>query len=931
MFSFVALDLETTGLDCLKDEIIEIGVVKYVDNQETERYTSLVRPKGPLSVKIKRLTGLQDEDFCEAPEVIEILPIVMEFIADLPLVGHNVKFDRDFLSTAIGYQLKNELYDTLELARYLLPAASSHRLGDLCNLLNIEIVNQHRALDDAVGSALLVKKLIEQFYKVEPGIIWQLSQLLKQGQSPWYPILELLSAEIIKQFPNRKISIKNPGAPKLEIPQKEKKQQIRTVISLEECTNILGPEGVLATTLPRFRYRPQQYDMMEQVLCGLNENKTVLVEAGTGTGKSLAYLVPAIQWARKNGERVLVTTHTITLQEQLCNKDIPLLGNLQDFEFTAALLKGRGNYLCLRRWSALMVEPYHQPEEASFLAKILVWTQQTTTGDKSELVIPYQEVEYWHNICSESDGCLGNRCRYFNEMCFFMAAKRKAELADVVVVNHSLLLSDANTDNMVLPTYGPLIIDEAHHLESCATEHLGRITCRSEVLRWLSATSKVLNKLERFTFNDQQDVWSKIVNSALETRLKCRESAVNFFEMLSRWVEASATSGEGRYSLRFTVEEDKQGICSLPIAVDSEMDNLLVNLKTLCQYMVRITDRLIEAAAFDENVTGISRDISARLVIGQDLIRNLEWICKHHQEEHVYWVEAGGNFPEVVLKSAPIDVGPLLFETLFKEAKPTILTSATLSVDGTFRHYRNSIGLNFLPDEQVIEKMLDSPFDYGEQALLCVTKDISQPAVIGDNVYHDELAKAIYRLSLASQGRTLVLFTSHRSLREVYHRTKGLYEDEDICLIGHEIDGSRRRLVEQFMTGKRMVLFGAASFWEGVDVPGEALSSVIIVKLPFSPPNHPVLQARLETIAQQGRNGFQEYQIPQAVIKFKQGFGRLIRDISDRGTVVILDGRIVEKRYGKKFFNSLPLSEHFRGNVEQVVAKVKSWLGSVDD
>lgn len=931
MFNFVALDLETTGLDSLKDEIIEIGMVKFIDFQEAECYSSLVRPKGSLSVKIKRLTGLQDDDFKEAPELIEILPVVKEFIADLPLVGHNIKFDSDFLSAAVGYQLKNELYDTLELARYLLPAASSHRLGDLCNLLNIEIVNQHRALDDAVGSAHLVKKLLDQYCNVEPSIIWQLSQLLKQAHSTWYPILESLSSEIVKKFPNRKITVKNPGAPKLDVQQKEKKPQRRTVVSLDECTNILGPDGILATTLPRFRYRPQQCDMMEQVLRGLNENKTVLVEAGTGTGKSLAYLVPAIQWARKNDERVLVTTHTITLQEQLCNKDIPLLRNLRDFEFSAALLKGRGNYLCLRRWYALMSESYHQPEEASFLAKILVWIQQTTTGDKSELAISYQEIEYWHSICSESDGCLGNRCRYFSEMCFFMAAKRKAELADVVFVNHSLLLSDANTENMVLPSYGPLIIDEAHHLESCATEHLGRMICRSDVLRWLSATSKMLNKLEHFSFTDEQDAWSKLVTLSQETRSKCRESAVSFFEMLARWVEAAAASGEGRYSLRFTVEEGKNGISQLPIAVDSELDNLIVNLKTLCQNMVRVTDRLTEAAAFDERVTGISRDISAWLVVGQDLIRKTEWICRNHQDEYVYWVEAGGSFSEVVLKSAPIDVGPLLYETLFKEPKPIILTSATLSVDGTFKHYRNSIGLNFLPEEQVIEKVLDSPFNYGEQALLCVTKDISQPIIVGENVYHDELAKAIYRLSLASGGRTLVLFTSHRSLREVYHRTKGLYEDEDICLIGHELDGSRRRLVEQFMNGKRMVLFGAASFWEGVDVPGEALSTVIIVKLPFSPPNHPVLQARLETIAKQGRNGFQEYQIPQAVIKFKQGFGRLIRDISDKGTVVILDGRIVEKRYGKKFFNSLPLSEHFRGNVEQVVTKVRSWLRSVDD
>lgn len=927
MLTFVALDLETTGLNCWSDEIIEIGLVKVIDGQEVERFQSLVRTESPLPVKIKHLTGLKDEDFSGAPVLSEILPGVLSFIADFPLVGHNIKFDRDFLAAAARRPLANDLYDTLELAKYLLPSAANHRLGELCKSLDVVIEQQHRALDDALGAARLLVALVNRLEKYEADFVWQLSRLLKQAGSAWYPVLEDVSAKIIKQFPDRKITQRVPPAASMEEGSpKDRPRQEKKSISLEECMAVLGPEGALAATLPRFQYRAQQCDMVDHVVKGFNENKIVLVEAGTGTGKSLAYLVPAIRWASRNDERVLITTHTITLQEQLWNKDIPLLANLPDLEFRAALMKGRSNYLCLRRWSSLMAEAHQTPEEAKFLAKILVWLQETVTGDRSELAVSYQELEHWTGVCCESDGCLGNRCRYFKDRCFFMAARRRAERADIVIVNHSLLLSDANADNMVLPGYGPLIIDEAHHLEGCATEHLGRMTGRLEVFRWLSVAGKQLGKLDNFTMAYDQGGWQNLISQSAETRQRCREAAVTFFEMVSRWIEKRAGSGEGRYSLRFGPAENLDGLPGLPVAVDSELDNLLVNLRTLCQLMVKVGDRLAEGDAFAEDVPGIAKDLVSWASLGQEMAHNLEWICRHHEEDTVYWVEGGADQPEVILRAAPIDVGPLLQAKLFAESRPVILTSATMTVDGNFIHFIKSIGLDLLPANTMLEKQLDSPFNYGEQALLCAARDIPQPGQMGDSPYHDELARAIYNISLAAEGRTLVLFTSHRSLREVYHRLKDHYENEDICLLGHELDGSRRRLVEQFMEGKRTVLFGAASFWEGVDIPGDALSCVIIVKLPFAPPNHPVLEARLQKIARQGRNGFQDYQIPQAVIKFKQGFGRLIRDSRDKGAVVILDGRLVEKKYGLKFFNSLPLAEHFRGSWQQIVPKVKFWL-----
>ncbi|AQS59112.1 helicase C-terminal domain-containing protein [Desulforamulus ferrireducens] len=931
MLTFVAIDLETTGLNRWQDEIIEIGLVRVEEGQVVETWQTFLRPSFSLPVRIKRLTGIKDEDLATAPTLAEVKEQVRSFIGHLPLVGHNVQFDRDFLATACNWPITNPLYDTLELSRYLLPSAMSHRLGDLCKLFALEQEQAHRALADAQNSARLLLKLLERLNDFEPELIWQMSLLLKQSGSVWHTFFHTLGSELLKKFPDKKISTKTFGVKIDQIALRERIQHEKQPISLDDCWQILGPGGSLAVNLPRFVYRPQQFDMVTTVVQALNETNTALVEAGTGTGKSLAYLIPAILWARQNGERVLVTTHTITLQEQLWQKDVPLLSNLPGLKTYAALLKGRSNYLCLRRWQAVMEEAHHSPEEASFLTKILVWLQETQTGDRSELHVHCQELEYWYSICSDSEGCLGNRCRYSGENCFYNAAKKRAEQADVIIVNHSLLLSDVSADNRILPTYGPLIIDEAHHLESCATEHLGHQCSRTEMLRWLSVTGKQLAKLEKITLTEDPASWEKSLNQSAEVRQRCREAALSFFEMLLRWLETTANNSDGRRALRFAADGNLDGIPCLPPAVESELDNLLFNLRSLCQVMRQLADRLTDWSAWREDLPGTARDLLARITAGEELAQSLEWICRNHQEDYVYWVEGGGEQGEVVLRSAPVEVGALLHAKLFAESRPVILTSATMAVDGHFKHFIKSTGLDLLPPGRLIHKLLDSPFQYNEQALLCAVKDLAQPGPGGEKAYCDQLAQAIFHLSLAVQGRTLVLFTSHRILREVYHRLKEPYEVEDICLLGHELDGSRNRLVELFKEGNRTVLFGAASFWEGVDIPGNALSCVIIVKLPFAPPNHPVMEAKVQRIKRQGRNAFTEYQLPQAIIKFKQGFGRLIRDSQDKGVVVVLDSRLLEKRYGVKIFNSLPVREHFRGNWQEIVEKVKLWLAKGEE
>lgn len=931
--TFVVFDFETTGLDPYTDKIIEVGLVRLEQGEITGQYHTLVNPGVPLPLKIKRLTGLDEQDLANAPVIGQVLPEIMGFIGDSAVAGHNVQFDLGFLEAARGQPFSGSFYDTLELARLVVPGAANYRLDSLCASFKVEASAWHRALDDAMATARLLAALLQKLRETEPGLLLKLAGLLHLARSGWHMFLAELVKDVYRAFPSRKIpevpywkreepaEERNAGPSRAGTPAREK-----VPLPEEEAAALLGRQGPLAKTLPNFEYRPQQEAMVRQVARALNDEKYLLMEAGTGVGKSMAYLVPAVLWSLLNKERVLVSTHTINLQEQLWLKDVPLLAGVIGKPFRAALAKGRQNYLCLRRWFGAL-DSVSQPEEAAFLARMLTWLSETGTGDRGELNLSPGENDFWLNICGEAEGCLGSRCRY-QKSCFVNRARRSAEEADLIISNHSLLFADVRAENRVLPSYGPLIIDEAHHLEESATAHLGRQLTQGALNRWLGSTGRLLARLAETAPPGDGTRWTRSLEAAQAARLEAAEAARLFFQLAWAMAEENQSGGAGEYSrtsLRLPCRGSNYGLFLAAGEKFLEiLDGLLKEFKSC-------TDLMELWSIAEENWAGPARDLSLAAQAGLALCEDFRFILESSDRGFVYWAEfelSGRNsmVRHVSLQAAPIDVGDLLYESFFKHKNTAVMASATLSVNGAFDHFIERTGLYKLGEERLVRVHFDSPFAYERQALLCISRGLPVQGAVPEDVYMEETADTIYRLVEVTGGRTLVLFTSHRTLREVYKRLKARFEALDICLLGHGIDGSRSRLLDEFKTAGRTVLFGSSSFWEGVDVPGEALSLVVMVKLPFSSPSAPVMEARLEALARQERDGFRSLSVPHAVIRFKQGFGRLIRTSSDRGCVVVLDGRILSKSYGRQFLNSLPLKNHFRGGVELVAKRLSAWL-----
>ncbi|MFZ3173234.1 MAG: ATP-dependent DNA helicase DinG [Carboxydocellales bacterium] len=952
---YLVVDVETTGTDPSRDEIIEIGAVMIQAEQIVHSWQTLIRPEKPIPLRISQLTGITAEIMQNAPSLAEILPDLRELLLASPviLVGHNVNFDISFLEAALHKQLINERLDTVELSRWALPLAKNHRLKTLTNLVKIEHSVQHRAFDDAKATAELFLFLIKQLQELPLDFLQQVIEIGQNQNGYYHTFWVQLLQNKIRLFPEGKINhlegeVHNSLKVNLFTSPIEEVKATPVEFDPEAIKSLFEPEGCLAKNILGYENRIQQVMMVEAVTSALLGDKFLLMEAGTGTGKSLAYLVPVLYWAASNQQKVVVATHTINLQEQLWEKDIPLLKDIMPFELKAALLKGRNNYICLRRWNSFFARrKEYSLLESSFALRVSSWLRVTPTGDKAELNLYGKDNEGWIQVEAERDSCLGPQCSMFQKDCFLMKAKRNAEGAQLLIANHSLVFSDIKTENKVLPAYNYLVLDEAHQIEDAATEHLGLNLSQRTIGRFLNGLSRpqgegtstgMLGGLKLRQGKFQARLGSKDflnfeqhLDQAIKLIHSVREESKLLFDLVEQFMEL--INGQGRnasgYRKVVRLREEYRELACWP-ALETCQHNVCVRLITIGEYlgqMAAILDRYQNV-----NETELLEDI--KVLTGQaqsalDTGKAIQFILNGNDQNYVCWLEKDEHqeWINIVLKAAPIQVGPLLQEKLFNEKKAVIMTSATLTVEGDFSHFIERVGLNLTDPGRLLCKQVDSPFAFEEQALLCICRDLPSPSEVADAEYGELIAPLIRDLALVTQGKTLVLFTSHKMLKDVYWRVRPQLEEQGICVLGHGIDGSRVRLVEEFRESPKAVLFGANSFWEGVDLPGDVLRSVVIVKIPFVPPTLPTVEARLENLRNAKKNSFQQLSLPQAVLRLKQGFGRLIRTQQDFGVVVILDNRLLGKRYGAKFLRSLPVKNHFRGEKDLLVLKVADWLG----
>jgi ATP-dependent DNA helicase DinG len=967
----VAFDLETTGLSPDQDEIIELGAVKIEEGRITEKFQALVRPRQPIPKKIIRLTGITQEMLDQAPSLEKVLPNFMDFLDNHPLIAHQASFDMGFLESNLGYRLTNQVLDTVELARLAFPRVFNHKLITLARELDLTLAVSHRALEDAATTAELFLAIDKVLKGWELGLIHRMNELA--ATFPWSlgDYFQYIEKHILKnsfELPKRSgfnyLVPVTRAAEGIFAQEKElcKKESLEyRPVELEFIKLLLRSDGAIAGSFDSYEFRSQQLEMLCQVAESLNQEQHLLVEAGTGTGKSLAYLLPAIVMAVANQDKVVVSTYTITLQEQLWLKDIPQLRLalksaeerlIQQLDinipigianFRTALVKGRSNYLCLRKWSNIeqIPDPYTVDEKKFFL-RLFSWLSQTSTGDRSELNLHQQVLEAWQLVAADSESCLSVKCPWYNHWCFVMRARRQCEDAHLLVVNHSLLFSDLKTQNQVLPEYERLIIDEAHHLEDVATEHLGvQISYQGLISlgNGLFRTSRhgptgllvnLKNRWNRLKWQNSAlnlEPGERSIEDLIRVLPAIKEQADIFFGIITGIAgrDVSEFGMHGRSSYRFSQE------CLTSSWWEGWMetrDNLIFHLNSMQTILGSLGEVIENLEAETGSWLGEKKDLEARRQYYFQFLEGLQFITAFKEENWVYWVETeqrNENY-NCLLRAAPIEVAELLNRYLFEPKKTVILTSATLAVGNSFKHIIKRIGLNQLPADRLRILQLESPFIYEEQALLCVIRDIPNPVEVGDKLFIEAITTVLEEILVITQGRAMVLFTSHHMLRETYARIKPAMDTREINLLGHNIDGGHSRLMEEFRTTPRSVIFGASTFWEGVDIRGEELSCVIIVKLPFQSPNQPIVAARLEAIAKNKGNGFYNYTLPEAILRLKQGFGRLIRSKSDRGIVIILDNRIIDKTYGQAFFKSLPLQTHLRENLNSLKDKINYWL-----
>lgn len=934
--AFAAFDCETTGLDADRDELLALAAVATTPEGRREWHT-LVNPGRPIDLQITRLTGIRTEQLGGAPTPAQALRTFRAFVGDLPLVAHNAGFDVGFVEAGLYRHrlppLTAPVYDTLELARLVAPAAPSHRLEELVQTRGLRLDRAHDALADARAAGDLFAALLRELRAMDPPLLRTVAHFMARARGPLARLV---------------VGVAGGGPPTLvkrSLPPVGGDDRPAATGAPPDLGTLLDPGSPLAERLQPFEVRPGQARMLQAVARAFASDRHLIVEAGTGTGKSLAYLLPALAWAVAQRERVVVATHTVNLQEQLVEKDLPAVTAAGIVPGRVALIKGRGQYACLKLWDERL-QGELAPEDAPFHARFAAWLAQTETGDRSELGLYGEDEERFGALSTDAVACTGRRCPFYDP-CFLFRARRQAERADVVVANYALLFADLATGGQVLPEYAYLVCDEAHHIEDQASSHLGRVVGERSVERFWRLLERGGGGGLLPALRTQYDSLGLIgggvgrrageasprIARAFSALHTAREGADAYFDGLRQW-NAGRQGGSGAYArstLRFE-PRPSGGLVpdwdALRIAGERFMTGLSDLAGALESVAAGLDDGSSDAEPDAERILELRQTSGRAAELAADLGLMLEG-----RDGWVTWCEVaqtrGGGSGAAVVRACPIDPGDILRRDVFAAKRAVVMTSATLAVRGRFDYLRGRLGLAEGDErERTDELLVDSPFDFRSQALLGIPTDAPRPLPGDPGGYARAVAPLLVPLLIQSRGHALVLFTSNRVMREVRDRCKPELEAAGIACLAQGLDGSRGALTAALRRNEETVVLGSASFWEGVDVQGDALRCLVIAQLPFWPPDMPLQQARQEAIAARGGTPFRELQLPQAVLRFKQGFGRLIRSTSDRGVAVVLDPRLVTSDYGRSFLNSLPRPETVIGPAQKVLARTAQWLAA---
>lgn len=951
----IVLDTETTGLDFKACELIEVAAVRLRGTQIVEEFDRFVRPERPIPPEIEKLTGITNEMVADADSAESVMADFIEFAGDAPLIAHNVAFDHHFLKKGAGRDFGEVWIDSLELSRILLPCLSSHKLSDLSSAFGL-YPPSHRAIDDTRALCGLWRVLLAAACYLPAGLAGYLANLYPDVPWTYRPIF----AQVAAQFPGVAFSLVDERAARCAKKDATPRKDARELAeegrlkfpSVEEVEVEFGRGGAVRKMYGAqgFEPRAEQVRMARAVALAFSRSTHAAIEAGTGVGKSVAYLLPAALLAQKNDITVGVATKTNALADQLVNRELPLLSAALAKPLSYVVLKGYDNYPCLRKVQRLANLGRRQPgagAEASpapatagpepsedllnAIAAILSFATQSADGDINALGIRWGRISR-ADLTSSVGECLKRRCPFYPTRCFLHGARRRAASADIVVTNHSLLFRDLEGDARVLPPIRYWIVDEAHSAEAEARRQWGLHVNSSDVNVALEmiggAASGIVGALLRLIAGmPGNGVMAVSLNQVSAEAARTVAAASDFFDAVRSLLPRRGKANPNYADPLWISKEVRSSEIFRPVAERGEA--FAERLDMLVKQAKGALSALEEESGQTEDADFAARrdelgNVTATL---QETLAALELIIDGSDDRYVYSASVNQvrGYETCEVTAELVDVGAHMAEVWYPEVNSVIFTSATIAVGEGFEHFNHEVGLDELSRGDYTNLQLDSSYDFDRNMHVVVTKDIPEP---NDPRYLEELAKVLVDIHLAMDGSVLTLFTNRIEMQRAFEIVQPQLATHGQMLLCQQSGSNVHRLREQFVSEKDSSLFALKSFWEGIDASGDTLRCVVIPKLPFARPTDPISKERER---REERNAWARYVLPDAVITMKQAAGRLIRSSTDKGCLVLADKRLLTKGYGKVFLQALPKRSYSLVRCDEIGRDLTLWREGMDN
>lgn len=926
--NIVVIDTETTGFSFNHDELTQIAAARMEHGEVVDWYVTFVNPGKPIPDDVAHLTNIHDEDVADAPSPDEALAGLVEFARDAKMVAHNAEFDRTFTTRhPSGYPLLDNIWiDSLDLARIALPRMRSHRLIDLVKAFGAP-TSTHRADDDVAATCALFRILLAAVHEMPPALVKCIALLAPVEQWNTAVVFQHFAQPEPKPFSLKELRHESMTSYERRPRIDAKMIQTMEYPTAEDIAQAFSPTGIVGKLYVDFDPREEQLTMAQEVRAALEASENLIVEAGTGVGKSMAYLVPAVLMAKKNNIAIGVATKTNALLDQLVYHELPALAQSLG-DITYAPLKGFSHYPCLRKVNRFVKEGVKMVDvqgtehsQAPSLGALLSFIDQTDYDDMDSLKMDYRVVPR-RAVTTTSHDCLRRKCPFYGTTCFVHGARRFAETADVVVTNHTLLFCDAAADNGLLPPVRHWILDEAHGAEAearrafsleIAAEDVTRLAQKVASGESRNVYARAERKLSSSLKNDGATLFEGLIGKAKSAGDMFAAAAHEFAPHIKDLLYFDPNKRSRSYDRT-----------ELWLNDDIRASETFGSLRTFAKAMQASAEKAItcsqELVGYLENIEGAAepqREIASVAMDLKDLVGAVEVIFGEKSDSYAYAAELCRKKDKQTdkLEALVVNVGEALEDKLYSQTKSVVFASATLSIDGDFTSFENAMGLNAGEDTRARTCQLDSSYDFDKNMTVYVANDIPEPS---DPHYIEALERLLVGTHIAQQGSMLTLFTNRREMEKCFDVVQPVLKEEDLRLVCQKWGVSVKGLRDDFIKDRHLSLFALKSFWEGFDAPGSTLRGVIIPKLPFSKPTDPLSCER----ATRDDHAWSHYSLPQAVLETKQAAGRLIRKASDKGVLILADRRLITKGYGKVFLRSLPSKTIEMCTIDEIIARL---------